>query len=86
MHWGNILIKEQEKSLDDLVHNMTLSSKPQSGASKGDRRLAVSVIDFTLSRMRCGDGTILFDDLVDEALYEGEGVSSAIGRVRSLTE
>lgn len=48
LHWGNILVREAQASLDDLMHNMTLTAKQ----SRTERKLSVSLIDFTLSRIK----------------------------------
>lgn len=83
LHWGNILIKEPE-NLDAAFNKLSLATK--SRQTKQERELSVSVIDFTLTRMRASNGHIIFDDFACEELFEGEGSHPAIHALESMTD
>ncbi|GAB2277326.1 hypothetical protein Dimus_012032 [Dionaea muscipula] len=79
LHWGNILLSRKEVATLQL----TLEGKSMLVKTNG---LLVSIIDFTLSRMKAGD-TILYLDLSsDPELFEGERGNKQAETYRKMRE
>lgn len=66
LHWGNVLIRSSDQTTLDYC----LDGQTKTVSTSG---LHVTIIDFTLSRLR-KDGCTIFTDLsLDNTLFEGEG-------------
>ncbi|XP_042401614.1 serine/threonine-protein kinase haspin homolog isoform X1 [Zingiber officinale] len=64
LHWGNILLTDTK----DTSTNFTLHGKKMRAKTFG---LAISIIDFTLSRINTGEAILFLDLSADPGLFEG---------------
>ncbi|XP_062188509.1 serine/threonine-protein kinase haspin homolog [Phragmites australis] len=69
LHWGNILLTQDETPDTNHTASFTLQGKRMRARTFG---LNVSIIDFTLSRINTGDAILFLDLSADPALFQGE--------------
>ncbi|XP_078443477.1 protein kinase superfamily protein isoform X2 [Wolffia australiana] len=82
LHWGNILLARRDEQFADFV----LRGKKMRIKSSG---LAVSIIDFTLSRIKTGEAILFLDLSSDPALFEGpkgDRQAETYRKMREVTE
>ncbi|KAL6657519.1 hypothetical protein ACP70R_005299 [Stipagrostis hirtigluma subsp. patula] len=69
LHWGNILLSQDETPDTRHTASFTLQGTRMRARTFG---LNVSIIDFTLSRINTGDAILFLDLSADPALFEGK--------------
>ncbi|OEL22853.1 putative serine/threonine-protein kinase haspin-like protein [Dichanthelium oligosanthes] len=69
LHWGNILLAQDETPDTNHTVSFTLQGKRMLTRTFG---LNVSIIDFTLSRINTGTAILFLDLSVDPALFQGK--------------
>ncbi|XP_074576235.1 serine/threonine-protein kinase haspin homolog [Curcuma longa] len=82
LHWGNILLTHTK----DISTNFTLHGKKMRAKTFG---LAISIIDFTLSRINTGEAILFLDLSADPGLFEGpkgDKQFETYRKMRDLTE
>lgn len=65
LHWGNVLVKRTDDTFISYIHNKQCFSIKSHGVH-------VTMIDFTLSRLRGGFGIVYADLAADPTLFTGE--------------
>ncbi|EEB05656.1 haspin protein kinase [Schizosaccharomyces japonicus yFS275] len=79
LHWGNILVRRKQASTQqviDLLGRVSLSNaldKTNSASTAAEGDIQITIIDYTLSRLRCTDGRILYYDFDDPEIFTAEG-------------
>ncbi|GAB2229045.1 hypothetical protein Droror1_Dr00023180 [Drosera rotundifolia] len=79
LHWGNILLSRK----DIPTVTLTLDGKSMVVNTNG---LVVSIIDFTLSRIKAGDKILYLDLSLDPLLFEGEKGDKQADTYRKMRE
>ncbi|KAF8679156.1 hypothetical protein HU200_045922 [Digitaria exilis] len=69
LHWGNILLAQDESSDTNHTVSFALQGKRMHARTFG---LNVSIIDFTLSRINTGSAILFLDLSADPALFQGK--------------
>uniref|UniRef100_A0A0A9FRC6 non-specific serine/threonine protein kinase n=1 Tax=Arundo donax TaxID=35708 RepID=A0A0A9FRC6_ARUDO len=69
LHWGNILLAQDETPDTNQATSFTLQGKRMHARTFG---VNVSIIDFTLSRINTGDAILFLDLSADPALFQGK--------------
>lgn len=69
MHWGNIVIQEDVEPAN-IFRRLSIKA---GFSERSPRTLKTTLIDYTLSRVKCSDGSIAFTDLVEPELFTGKG-------------
>ncbi|PWZ38108.1 Serine/threonine-protein kinase haspin [Zea mays] len=69
LHWGNILLAQEETPDTNHTMSFTLQGKRMHARTFG---LNVSIIDFTLSRINTGTAILFLDLSADPALFQGK--------------
>ncbi|KAK7207033.1 hypothetical protein BZA70DRAFT_234522 [Myxozyma melibiosi] len=69
LHWGNIVLDRKKSEVSDMIEKLSLQDTKEVYAVN----IQVTIIDYTLSRARCGDEGVVFSSMDDPALYNGRG-------------
>ncbi|TVU37642.1 hypothetical protein EJB05_10967, partial [Eragrostis curvula] len=86
LHWGNVLLAQDETSDTNRTVNYTLQGKRMHARTFG---VNVSIIDFTLSRINTGDAILFLDLSADPALFQGpkgDKQAETYRRMKEITE
>ncbi|KAL6841910.1 hypothetical protein ACP4OV_028422 [Aristida adscensionis] len=83
LHWGNILLSQDETPDTNNTASFTLQGQRMHARTFG---LNVSIIDFTLSRINTGNAILFLDLSADPALFEGEKGNKQAETYRRMKE